>query len=187
MNTNKHECRSTYSNEKRHQNAPATSLPWYGFVSFVDNPSMSIVTPPNQQLINQLIGVHSCPFVVRRFPWWMTLIGPSWPFVDHSFFFCFRQVGPLPCRADHTRVKQRIFMACREQGPSRAKPVFYLLNMDAQDRQDKQHERLRHRKQTRSMIGWVLKVIQEPGSGFWEIRVGTEAMVELMTVETLAK
>ena len=60
---------------------------------------------------------------------------------------------------------------------------FYLLNMDTQDRQDKQHERLRHRKQTRSMIGWVLEVIQEPGSGFWEIRVGTEAMVELMTVE----
>ncbi len=84
-------------------------------------------------------------------------------------------------------VKQRIFMACREQGPSRAKPVFYLLNMDTQDRQDKRHERLRHRKQTRSMIGWVLEVIQEPGRGFWEIRVGTEAMVELMTVGTLAK
>ena len=28
------------------------------------------------------------------------------PFVDNSFFFCFRQVGPPPCRADHTRVKQ---------------------------------------------------------------------------------
>ena len=96
--------------------------------------------------------------------------------------------GPRPHDgADHTRVKQRIFMACREQGPCRAKPVFYLLNMDAQDRQDKRHETLRHRKQTRSMIGWVLEVIQEPGSGFWEIRVGTEAMVELMTVETLAK
>ena len=84
-------------------------------------------------------------------------------------------------------MKQRIFMACREQGPCRAKPVFYLLNMDAQDRQDKQHETLRHRKQIRSMIGWVSVVIQEPGSGFWEIRVGTEAMVELKTVETLAQ
>ena len=89
--------------------------------------------------------------------------------------------------ADHSRVKQRIFMACREQGPCRAKPVFYLLNMDAQDGQDKQHERLRHRKQIRSMIGWVSEVIQEPGSEFWEIRVGTEAMVELKTVETLAQ
>jgi len=59
--------------------------------------------------------------------------------------------------------------------------------MDAQDKQDKRHERLRHREQIRSMIGWVLEVIQEPGSGFWEIRIGTEAMVELMTVETLAK
>ena len=56
--------------------------------------------------------------------------------------------------------------------------------MDAQDRQ---HETLRHRKQIRSMIGWVLEVIHEPGSGFWEIRVGTEAMFELMTAETLAK
>ena len=78
MNTNSHECRWTHSNEKRHQNASATLLPWYDFVSFVDNPSMSMVTPPNQQLINPSIGVHSCPFVVRRFPWWMTLIGPSW-------------------------------------------------------------------------------------------------------------
>ena len=59
--------------------------------------------------------------------------------------------------------------------------------MDAQDAQDKQHERLRHRKQIRSMIGWVSEVIQEPGSEIWEIRVGTEAMVELKTVETLAK
>ncbi len=52
-----------------------------------------------------LIGVHSCPFVVRRFPLWITLVGPSRPFVDHSFFFCFRQAPPLPCRADHPRVK----------------------------------------------------------------------------------
>ena len=51
--------------------------------------------------------------------------------------------GPPPCRADHTRVKQRTFMAYREQGPCRVKPVFYLLNMDAQDAQDKQHETLR--------------------------------------------
>ena len=92
-----------------------------------------------------------------------------------------------PRWADHTRVKQRIFMAYREQGPCRARPVYYLLNMDAQDRQDKQHQTLRHRKQIRSMIRWVLEVIQEPGSGFWEIRVGTEAMVERKTVETLAK
>ena len=68
MNTNSHECRWTHSNEKRHHNASATLLPWYDFVSFVDNPSISIVTPPNPQLINPFIGVHSCPFVVRRFP-----------------------------------------------------------------------------------------------------------------------
>ncbi len=58
---------------------------------------------------------------------------------------CFRQAGPPPHEVDHTRVKQRIFMACREKGPCRAKSVVYLLNMDAQDKQDKQHERLCHR------------------------------------------
>ncbi len=42
-------------------------------------------------------------------------------------------------------------------------------------------------KQTRLMIGWVLEVIQEPGSGFWEIYVGTVAMVQLKTVETPAQ
>ena len=68
MNTNSHKCRWTHSNEKRRHNASATLLPWYDFVSFVDNPSISIVTPPNPQLINPFIGVHSCPFVVRRFP-----------------------------------------------------------------------------------------------------------------------
>ncbi len=54
--------------------------------------------------------------------------------------YCNTTTSPaLPrCRADHTRVKQRIFMSCREQGPCRAKPVLDLLNMDAQDRQDKQ-------------------------------------------------
>ena len=78
-------------------------------------------------------------------------------------------------------------MAYREQGPCRVKPVFYLLNMDTQDRQDKQHETLRHRKRTRSMIGWVLAVIHEPGSGYWEICVGTEAMVKVKPVKLPAK
>ena len=99
----------TSFNDKRHQNASATLLPWFDFVSFLDNPSISVVTPPNQQFINQFNGVHSCPFVVRRFPLWITLIGPccvcgkhfplhnlwriplepsptpSCPFVDNSF------------------------------------------------------------------------------------------------------
>ena len=64
-------------------------------------------------------------------------------------------------------------MAYREQGPCRVKPVFYELNMDTQDRQDKEHETLRHRKQTRSMTGRVLEVIHEPGSGNWGICAGT--------------
>ena len=94
MNTNSHECRRTHSNDKRHQNASPTLSPWNDFLSVVDNPSISVVTPPNQHLINPSIGVHSCPFVVRRFPWWMTLIGPSWiPLFLLSFFGCFRQAG----------------------------------------------------------------------------------------------
>ena len=87
MNTNTHESRWTHSNDKRHQSASATLSPWNDFVSVVDNPSISVVTPPNQHLINPFIGVHSCPFVVRRFPLWMTPIGPSCPFVDNSFSF----------------------------------------------------------------------------------------------------
>ena len=58
--------------------------------------------------------------------------------------------GPPPCRADHTRVKQRTFMAYRQKGACSVKRVFYLLNMDTQDRQD---ERLLLRKLTGSMIG----------------------------------
>ena len=77
---------------------------------------------------------------------------PSTGFPSAEPRCCFRQVKPPPCRADHTRVKQRTFMAYQEQGPCPVKPVFYLLNMDTQDRQDKQDEKLLHRKLTGSMI-----------------------------------
>ena len=46
----------------------------------------------------------SCAFVVLRVSSWIPL-----------FSVCFRQAAPPPCRADHTRVKQETFMACREQ------------------------------------------------------------------------
>ena len=39
--------------------------------------------------------------------------------------------------ADHSRVKQRILMAFREQGLCSVKPVCCIGNMDRQDRQDK--------------------------------------------------
>ena len=74
-----------------------------------------------------------------------------------------------PRRADHLRVKQRTFMACREQGPH--VPLIRLAvfgNIDRQDRQDKQDEKLLQGKLTGSMIGCVFEVIHEPGSGFWE-------------------
>ncbi|MDE2757201.1 MAG: hypothetical protein OXI92_11720, partial [Acidobacteriota bacterium] len=37
---------------------------------------------------------------------------------------------------DHSRVKQRIFIACREQGPGCVGTIFYQMNIDAQDAQD---------------------------------------------------
>ena len=64
-------------------------------------------------------------------------------------------------------------MTYREQGPCPVKPVFYILNMDRQDGQDKQDETLRHGKLTRSVIGCVSEVIHEPGSGLGGICVET--------------
>ena len=46
-----------------------------------------------------------------------------------------------------------------------SREIFQILNMDTQDRQDYQKRTLRHRRRTRSMIGCVLYVIHEPGSG----------------------
>ena len=78
---------------------------------------------------------------------------------------CPRAVLP-PCRADHSRVKQRTFMACREQGSH--VPLIRLAVFGNIDRQDKQDEKLLQGKLTGSMIGCVFEVFHEPGSGFWE-------------------
>ena len=42
--------------------------------------------------------------------------------------------------------------AYQEQGPCPVNAVFYILNMDTQDRQDNQDEKLLHKKRTGSMI-----------------------------------
>ena len=42
-----------------------------------------------------------------------------------------------------------------------AKSTIYLLNMDTQDRQDNQDERLRHRKRAGPMIGRLFEVFHE--------------------------
>ena len=42
--------------------------------------------------------------------------------------------------------------AYQEPGPCPVKPVFYILNIDTQDRQDKQDEKLLHKKLTGSII-----------------------------------
>ena len=68
--------------------------------------------------------------------------------------------GPDP-RADHTRAKQRIFKACREQGPCRAKPVFYLFNMDARDAQDNHYGRMLHERLTPAMIACGFAEVQD--------------------------
>ena len=59
------------------------------------------------------------------------------------------------------------------------------LNIDTQDRQDKQDEKLLHRKLTHSLIGCACEVIQELESGFWGIAVQEKVMVELKGVNAL--
>ena len=67
--------------------------------------------------------------------------------------------------ADQSRVKQRTLMAFREQGHV---PLNRFVSLGNMDRQDKQDEKLLHRKLTRSMIGCACEVIHELGSGFLE-------------------
>ena len=59
-------------------------------------------------------------------------------------------------------------MAFREQGHVSFNRFAALGNMDRQERQDKQDEKLLHRKLTGSMIGCACEVIHELGSGFLE-------------------
>ena len=66
--------------------------------------------------------------------------------------FCFRQVQPPPCRADHSRVKQRVLMPIRSRGHVPLMRFAASLNIDTQDRQDKQDEKLLHKKLTGSII-----------------------------------
>ena len=145
MNTNKHEDRWAYSNDKWNQNASAIVLLWYRFVSFVEN-LLPIGCHSPQPRIHQ--PINWCSFVSIRgssFPsmdifCWSFVVIPSivsdkssprptgriireqnnqksvipsrawhpvavnlnalvalrrssWPFVDNSFFFCFRRGG----------------------------------------------------------------------------------------------
>ena len=57
----------------------------------------------------------------------------------------------LPC-ADHSRVKQRVLMPIRSRGHVPLMRFSASLNIDTQDRQDKQDEKLLHKKLTGSMI-----------------------------------
>ncbi len=57
MNTNSHEYGWTRSNDQRHRNASATLIPCN---DFVDNPSISMVTPANRQPRQ---SVYWCSFV----------------------------------------------------------------------------------------------------------------------------
>ncbi|MDE2756089.1 MAG: hypothetical protein OXU26_09615 [Acidobacteriota bacterium] len=78
MDTNEHEYQRTSFNHKRYQYSSATLLPWHGIVSFVENPVISVVTPPNQRLepfakfaAGQVIlpgNLRFCPFQYRVRP-----------------------------------------------------------------------------------------------------------------------
>ena len=59
-------------------------------------------------------------------------------------------------------------MAFGEWGEFPLNRFVALGNIDRQHRQDKQDEKLLHRKLTGSMIGCAFEVIQELGSGFLE-------------------
>ena len=88
MNTNRHEDYWTSFNDKRHQNASANLLFWYDFVSFVDNPSILVVTP-SQLTTHQ--SVYWCSFVSIR--------GSSFPFVH---IFTKDPRGTNPGRSHHS-------------------------------------------------------------------------------------
>ena len=62
------------------------------------------------------------------------------------------QVQPPPCRADHSRVKQRVLMPIRSRGHVPLMRLAASLNIDTQDRQDKQDEKLLHKTLTGSII-----------------------------------
>ena len=57
-----------------------------------------------------------------------------------------------PWRADHSRVKQRVLMPIRSRGHVPFMRFAASLNIDTQDRQDKQDEKLLHKKLTGSII-----------------------------------
>ena len=57
-----------------------------------------------------------------------------------------------PCRADHSKVKQRVLMPIRSRGHVPLMRFAAQLNIDTQDRQDKQDEKLLHKKLTGSII-----------------------------------
>ena len=78
--------------------------------------------------------LHFCAFGVTSCPWWIT---PS---------IGFRQVQPPPWLADHSRVKQPVLIPIGSRGHVSLIRLAASLNIDTQDRQDKQDEKLVHKK-----------------------------------------
>ena len=74
-------------------------------------------------------------------------------------------------------VKQPKIMGFRQQGTVPLNRSVALGNMDIQDEQDKEDETLRHRKRTRSMIGWAFEDLDELGSRKFGILVKERARV----------
>ncbi len=81
-----------------------------------------------------------CAFGVTSCPWWIT---PS---------IGFRQVQPPPWLADHSRVKQPVLIPIGSRGHVSLIRLAASLNIDTQDRQEKQDEKLVHKKLIGSII-----------------------------------
>ena len=75
-------------------------------------------------------------------------------------------------------------MAFREQGHVPFNRFVALGNIDRQDRQD---EKLLHRKLTGSMIGCACEVIHEPWERVFGILVQEKVMIELKTLKPLTR
>ena len=120
MNTNKHEDRWAYSNDKWNQNASAIVLLWYRFVSFVDN-LLPIGCHSPQPRIRQ--PINWCSFVSIR--------GSSFPSMD-IFCWSFVVIPSIVSGKSSPRPTGRIIREQNNQKsviPSRAwHPVAVNLN-----------------------------------------------------------
>ena len=66
------------SNHKKHKRHKSHNLCFCAFCGHSVQTFRCRILLQKSQLIDRIIGVNSCPFVVRRSPSWISLSGPSW-------------------------------------------------------------------------------------------------------------